>query len=384
MDDAVPRVQLKRVDPFLGLMIDTETWRDSHDYHRQAGHAHTLALHGWGVVAGLDVEPADPPDRSVWIRPGVAVDPEGRLIIVAQPVRYQINTQDAGTIYLVLMFREIPTQPALSIEDGKERPSRLLEAYAVLERDRLPDQPHVELARMQLTAGSKPVRAAADPTAPRPDELDTRYREQAAIRPGTRVSVGVWKPAEIPDRLPGHLAGPTHLLADLGAGVGWRLRRRDQRGGDEPLDCDLLLMTVHGDGAPSEAEQRQLASFLDTGGVLLVEHCVAGDEAGRKLGGLAQALGRQPQPVTRGHPLLLARHVFAGAPTGAGPAQILEANGLVLSHADYACAWNGGTPEKALDRAEIRAAVEFAENLLAYALARRGEARRAQRSTGRK
>src|SRR5262245_60775193 len=89
MDNSVPRVQLKRVNPFMGLMIDAQTWSDSHDYHRQAEQAHALALHGWGIASGLEVDAAEPADRSVWIRPGVALDPEGRLIIVAQPFRYQ-------------------------------------------------------------------------------------------------------------------------------------------------------------------------------------------------------------------------------------------------------------------------------------------------------
>ncbi|HMA34791.1 MAG TPA: DUF4159 domain-containing protein [Chloroflexia bacterium] len=384
MDDAVPRVQLKRVDPFLGLMIDADTWRDSHDYHRQAEYAHALALHGWGIVSGLEVEPADPPDRSVWIRPGVALDPEGRLIIVAQPFRYQINTQEAGPVYLVLMFREIPTQPAISIEDGKERPSRVLEAYAIYERERLPDQAHVELARMQLTAGKKPVRGAGDATAPKPDELDLRFREQAAIRPGPRATMGVWKPGDVPEKLRHHLAGPTRLLAAIESG-NWRLRRRDFVGGDEPLDCDLLLMPVHTGTELSEGEHKQLTTFLDGGGVLLAEHCAsAGGDAKRNAAALAGALNRQPQPIGRNHALLTAKHVFSTPPPAAQEGQIFEADGLVLSHVDYACAWNGGTPDKGLDRPTIRATVEFAENLLAYSLTRRGGARRAQRTEKKK
>ncbi len=377
MDDAVPRIQLKRVDPFLGLMIDAETWGDSHDYHRQAASAHALALHGWGIVGGLDVDPADPADRSVLIRPGVALDPEGRLIIVAQPFRYQFNTQAAGPIYLVLMFREIPMQPQLSLEDGQERPSRLLEAYSISERDRLPDQPHVELARLQLSAGKKALRAAPDPTAPQPDEIDLLYREQSGIRPGPRLTAAVWKPTDTPPKLLPHMAGPTRMLAAVGSGADWRLRRRDESGGDDPVDCDFLMMTVHPNFDLSEAETRQLVAFLDGGGVLLAEHCaIEAGAAKRPVAALAGKLERQPQPVGRNHPLLTARHVFAVPPPGAQEGQIFEADGLVLSHVDYACAWNGGAPDKGMGRADIRATVEFAENLLAYALVRRAAARR--------
>ena len=79
----------------------------------------------------------------------------------------------------------------------------------------------------------------------------------------------------------------------------------------------------------------------------------------------------QPQPVAYGHPLLTAAHVFGAPPPGAAEGDLQEAGGLILSHADYACAWQGGTAAKPLTRETIRAAQEFGENLLAYALHRR-------------
>lgn len=382
MDNAVPRVQLKRVNPFMGLMVDVQTWLDAHDYHRSASGAHTLAMHGWGIVAGLEVEANDPADRSLWIRPGIAVDPDGRLILVTQPFRYQITTQDAGIIYLVLMFREIPVEPALSIEDGAEHPSRLLEAYAIYERDRLPDQPHVELARINLTAGKHAIKEAADPVAPKIDEVDTRYREQASIRPGLRTTLGVWKPADAPNTLGNHLAGPTRLLGDLSSGLNWRLRRRDQpMGADEPIGCDLIIMPLHADTKFSDQERKQLTAFLDGGGVLLAEACAsAGAEAAKRgMELVAQATGRKPHPVERTHALLTARHVFSAPPPGAVAGQLIEADGLLLSSADYSCAWNGGAADKPMPRGDIRTAVEFAENMLAYAQIRRVNATRSQR-----
>jgi hypothetical protein len=364
-------------------MIDAQTWGDSHDYHRMAAQAHLLTLHGWGIVAGLEVDAADPPDRSVWIRPGVAVDPDGRLIMVAQPFRYQITTTDAGLVYLVLVFREIPTQNAISVEDGSEKPSRLLEAYAIYERDRLPDQAHVELARITITDTKSPLKDAADPTSPKPNEIDTRYREQAAIRPGPRTTVGVWKPAELPANMQGQLAGPTRLLSALSSGVDWRLRRRDQPQGaaDEPVDADLIIMPVHAKLSFTDNERKRLIAFLEGGGVLLADAPVTGaPEDQRMVAAVAQALGRKPKPVERNHPLLTARHVFSAPPAGAATAQLFEDGGLVVSSADYCSTWNGGAPDKPLDRAVIRSAVEFAENLLAYSLMRKGNVNRARRT----
>jgi hypothetical protein len=381
MDNSVPRVELKRVNPFMGLMIDADTWRDSHDYHRYVEQAHNLSLHGWGIASGLEVDAADPADRSVWIRPGVAMDSEGRLIIVAQPFRYQIVTQDAGLIYLVLMFREIPTDNVLSLEDNTEKPSRLREAYAIYERDRLPDQPHVELARIQLTSGKKNIKDPSDPTNPGNDEVDKRFREQAAIRPGPRTTIGVWKPGDVAGNLAHHLAGPVRLLSSLSSGTEWRLRRRDQpEGPEEPLSCDLLIMPVTAKTLLNEKDRNRLDTYLDGGGVMVAEACASGSDADsqRVMATMAQALGRKPQPVARAHSLLTARHVFSAAPPGAVAGQVFEGDGLILSTADYSCAWNGGTVDKGLDRAIIRSAVEFAENMLAYALQRRGNVLRKQ------
>jgi hypothetical protein len=383
MDSNVPRVQLKRVNPFMGLMIDAQTWADSHDYHRTAEQVHHLTMHGWGIVSGLEVEAANPPARSVWIRPGVAVDSDGRLIIVSQPHHYQITTQVPGMMYLVLMFREIPSDPMLSIEDGSERPSRLLEAYAIFERDRLPDQAHVELARVQLTDAKSPLKDAENPVAPGPNEIDLRYRERAAIRPGPRITVGVWKPGDVPDALANHLAGPTRLLSALTSGLDWRVRRRDQpEGADEPLECDLLIVPVHAGLSISDKEATQLSTFLDGGGVALVEVCAGTNptEAQKALAAVVKAARRQPKPIERDHPLLIAHHVFAATPPGAARGQVLEGDGLIVSTADYTCAWNGGLADKPLDRADIRTTVEFAENMLAYALARRLAVTRALRS----
>jgi hypothetical protein len=386
MDNAVPRVQLKRVNPFMGLMIDAQTWGDSHEYHRLSSQVHTLAMHGWGIATGLEVDAATPADRSVWIRPGVAIDPDGHMIIVAQPFRYQITTAAAGLMYLVLMFREIPTQPAISIEDGSEKPSRLLEAYAIYERGRLPDQPHVELARVMLTDGKKSLKDAADSTYPQGDEIDNRFREQAGIRPGPRASISVWKPEKADSALASHYAGPTRLYSALtSSSIEWRLRRRDYtEGSTEPIDADLLVMPFTASTKISEAEGNLLSVYLDQGGVLLLEGCAASTspEAQKVISSISQAVRRKPQPVTRNHPLLTSRHVFAAPPPGASTGQLFEGDGLLVSTADYTCAWNGGLEKKAMERADIRTAVEFAENMLAYALIRRGEARRAQRAKG--
>ena len=90
------KFQLKRVNPFQGLVIDTDTWRDAHNYHRDQQRLHTLVFHSAGIVEGLEVTANNPPDLSVDIHPGIAIDPEGNTIIVPQTQHYRIQTHDKG------------------------------------------------------------------------------------------------------------------------------------------------------------------------------------------------------------------------------------------------------------------------------------------------
>ena len=78
------KFQLKRVNPFQGLVIDADTWRDAHNYHRDQQRLHLLAFHRTGIVEGLEVTANNPPDLSVTIHPGMAVDPEGNAIIIPE------------------------------------------------------------------------------------------------------------------------------------------------------------------------------------------------------------------------------------------------------------------------------------------------------------
>jgi len=69
------KFQLKRVNPFQGLVIDADIWRDAHNYHRDQQRLHVLTFHKTGIVEGLQVTANNPADLSVNIHPGTAIDP---------------------------------------------------------------------------------------------------------------------------------------------------------------------------------------------------------------------------------------------------------------------------------------------------------------------
>src|SRR5579884_1632213 len=95
----------RRVNPYPGLMIDPDVWRDAHEYHRDQLRLHHLALHGWGVVQGLDVSLVEGTENVLRIEPGIGIDPSGNFIIVSESQTYRLMTREAGTVYLVLQFR---------------------------------------------------------------------------------------------------------------------------------------------------------------------------------------------------------------------------------------------------------------------------------------
>jgi metal-dependent amidase/aminoacylase/carboxypeptidase family protein len=50
--DEILKFKLKRVNPFQGLVIDSDTWRDAHEYHRSQQRLHMLAFHNIGIIEG--------------------------------------------------------------------------------------------------------------------------------------------------------------------------------------------------------------------------------------------------------------------------------------------------------------------------------------------
>ena len=65
---------LKRIKPSDGLAITAEVWEEAHEYHRHNHRYHTMLGHGPGILSGLEVIASDPPDTSIYISPGVAID----------------------------------------------------------------------------------------------------------------------------------------------------------------------------------------------------------------------------------------------------------------------------------------------------------------------
>ena len=371
LPEAIKRPQ-RRINPYRGLVIDVPTWVDAHEYHRTQQQLHGLLMHSSGIVAGLEVRAAqaEAAGDSIVIHPGVAMDDAGHTIIVNEVLRFPLQTEEEGIVYLTLQYREVPDETVRPPGEDQPRPLYTLEAYRLEERRRLPEEPYVELARIHVSGTGAAIAGPANPRDPALDEIDLRHRVIAGPRPLGQVGVGMIGPGSVY-----HVAGLMNLLQAVNTTTSYRA---DFKGTidlkQEVADCQLLIMAGGVRFNVTVESEAFLKNFLDRGGVLLGEACGAitnsTDESvdfRDAFGELAIRLGKDLAPVRQGHPLLTSLHIFGGAPDGIdGPATIMADGGLVYSSGDFGCLWNGGRSDPPAPRETIRSAVELGINLCAY------------------
>jgi len=219
---------------------------------------------------------------------------------------------------------------------------------------------------------------AQNATHPGLDELDLRYRQEIGVARQETVSVAVRFLGEGSDTR--HAQGARYLARAL--------RRAGLRAWvDEgvPLTVGLeayALVYLVGRGAfqMSKEEMMSLYAYLQGGGTLLIESCrhdISGDDsppADASFADLLASLGVRLEEVPLDHPLLVEPVLFASLPPGFetdGWPSVQEGDGVIWSTYDYGCLWQGERRGRAASREEIRAAMEYGGNIVAYAAGRR-------------
>ncbi|MFC1892691.1 DUF4159 domain-containing protein [Chloroflexota bacterium] len=390
--DIIKKFKLNKVNPFQGLTIDADTWRDEHSYHRSHQRLHTLAFHGTGILEGFEVTTNRPADLSVNIQPGLAVDPEGNVVIVPQIQHYRLQTSKSGTIYLIIQFREVPDGPYQPPKGGQ--PTRLLDAYKIEERDKLPTEPHIELARIHFDPADEAIRDAKTPSHAGKNEIDLSFRKEvvsatvpvAPERPPVTTPEIVAPPREmvtVGDAALGgasaslHFAGLNKLLGEMNQQYSCMTNLEENVALDKNLSrYTMLYLTGNSHFELAPEQEATVSDFLQSGGVIFGEGCSEGrgeaEARGAKEFGLAfnQLAGQvkcKLETVQRGHPLLFLRHVFSEVPQGVEPGMLLEGGHMIYSGSGYGCAWQGGHEDAPLPREIIRSAFEMGANIFAYA-----------------
>ncbi len=384
----ITKFQLKRENPFEGLVVDADTWRDAHNYHREHQRLHILTFHQTGIVGGLEVAANDPPDLSVIINPGIGIDPEGNTIIVSKSQKYKLQTRKKGTIYLVILFREIPGGPYQPAKDGQ--PSRIVEGYRIEERGELPNEPYLELARIEFDPAEEVIKEPKTPAKPGKNEIDFHFRQAAAAPPP--VAPAPEKPKSVPEPPPQqeretitvghavlggadsdlHVAGLGNLVREINTKGIVELKLVENISLSKGLGkCDILYLTGNSSFELSADERSAMGKLMEAGGIIFGEGCSEGDVKGSKEFGLAfnklaGQLKCKLENVQRDHPLLSAAHIFSAVPEGAMAGMLLAGGRMIYSGSDYGCAWQGGHQDDPLSREIIRSSVEMGYNIAAY------------------
>jgi hypothetical protein len=378
------------VNPFPGLAIDADVWRDAHNYNRDQQRLHNLVFHQTGIIEGLEVTSREPPDLSVDIHPGLAVDPQGYLIFVRNIYHYELKNHNKGTVYLIIQFREIPEGPYQPPEGGQ--PTRIVDGYRIQERTDLPDEPYLELARIEMDPNKNVIKDAKNGMNPGWNEINLGFRKTVTKSPAAQPSEesGIIFPG-IAHPKPGikigyasldgtddgrHLKGLRNIAREIKMKCGWAVEVKENLAFDMDISkYTMIYLTARDNFRFTEGQLLNLKEvFLKSNGLLLIDECSeseTNDKKAKKRNPVFEELANQfkieLKPVQRDDPLLSNVNVFSEVPLGMKSGLFLKGGGVIYTNHDYGCACQGGHKDFPLSRDDIRSALEIGTNIVYYA-----------------
>lgn len=120
----------KRPRYFHGRLLTADVFVEEQEYHLGKHRRHLETLHGYGVVHGLQVKPLTD-QHAVIVEPGLALDPQGREILLCESVSMTIPSDSPSPAWLVLEYVERLIDPVPGSNDDREA-SRIEEGCRVL------------------------------------------------------------------------------------------------------------------------------------------------------------------------------------------------------------------------------------------------------------
>ncbi|MEW5958930.1 MAG: DUF4159 domain-containing protein [Chloroflexota bacterium] len=358
----------RRIKPFDGMAVTSEVWEEAHHYHHQQQRLHALFSHGPGIITGLEVLASDPPDTSVYILPGIAVDPSGQTIVLPQPVAYDIGQDLDGLLYILLSYGE--SRPRAEDEnDQADAPKFVHAEFSIFARTSLPASPCVELARVMRQNRDSLFHNPVNWAQPGPNELDLRFRREIGAPPEVTVAVCYLGKAERRNGL-----GAIYLAHSLNRTGQFRALVEEGVALAPGVEANTLIYLVGQDTFElSPGQMNGLNNYVQRGGgTLFIESSDAAAES--VFTNMLKTMGLAVAPLSSGHRLLTDPYLFAAPPPGfetGNSAPVLVGNGVIFSARNYGRLWQGEQREGSPTREQIRAALEWGGNILAYAAHRR-------------
>lgn len=108
---------LRRVRYFDGRLLTADDLTTEQEYHRERVRLHNRLLHGWGIVAGLDVRSRG---GTIIVAPGMALDPRGEEIVLVAETELTAppSATPKGSRFVVLFYTETLTDPVAVAHTG--------------------------------------------------------------------------------------------------------------------------------------------------------------------------------------------------------------------------------------------------------------------------
>jgi hypothetical protein len=144
-------VSVKRLNYFTHQFLREQDFKDEQKYHLEMRRRHNRLFHSWGVAEGLEVQRRG--EREITISPGVAIDGEGREIVLLTSMTRDLSsfTRDSHT-YITISYRETWEESDHHNVGGVEGYARVTESPEVSEKKHQPpaDGSVVTLARVRI------------------------------------------------------------------------------------------------------------------------------------------------------------------------------------------------------------------------------------------
>ena len=106
--------ELERLHYVTGQVLSVDEFQQEQDYFRAHAQRHNRFLHGWGIVAGLEVAIDG---TQIVVAPGLAIDCAGNEVVVASPQTIPLPPPKAR-LFVTISYVELMVKQMPSIEGG--------------------------------------------------------------------------------------------------------------------------------------------------------------------------------------------------------------------------------------------------------------------------
>lgn len=144
-------MSIKRLNYFTHQFLREQDFKDEQAYHLEMRRLHNRLLHGWGVVTGLEVQKKG--EREITVSPGMAIDKDGRELVLAEPVTRDFSSLERSThTHVTIAYAEKWDPADHQAAGGVEGYTRLTESPEIKEQKHDPpkDGSVVTLAKVHV------------------------------------------------------------------------------------------------------------------------------------------------------------------------------------------------------------------------------------------